>query len=204
MVSFADKPVHFFLTQGEWEQFLEADPPDGGVRLRLRKKTVTAPGITWQEALDVALCFGWIDGQSGRFDEQYTLQAFTPRRKRSPWSQINTGHVARLTAESRMRPGGLAEVERARADGRWDAAYRQKDAAVPPDLAAALEASPTALAAFTALDAQNRFAILFRIGAVVRPETRARKVVEFTRMLEEGRVLHPPRKKAVPPPAGDD
>lgn len=201
MVSFADKPVHFFLTTAEWEAFLLADPPDGGVRLKLRKKTSSAPGITWQEALDVALCFGWIDGQAGRLDADHTLQAFTPRRKRSPWSQVNQGHVARLTAEGRMRPGGLAEVERATADGRWAAAYRQKGAPVPEDLAAALAASPAALAAFTALDGQNRFAILFRIGAVVRPETRARKIAEFTTMLEEGRLLHP---RATPPAQDED
>jgi len=114
MVSFADKPIHFFTSSDEFRDFLEADPPDGGVRLRLRKKTSSAPGITWQDAVDVALCYGWIDGQAGRFDDDYTLQAFTPRRKNSPWSQINQGHVERLIAEGRMRDGGLAEVERAK------------------------------------------------------------------------------------------
>ena len=94
------------------------------MRLQLRKKSSSAPGITWHEALDVALCFGWIDGQAKRFDDDYTLQAFTPRRKNSPWSQINQGHVARLIDEGRMRPGGQAEIDRAKADGRWDAAYR--------------------------------------------------------------------------------
>ena len=127
MARFAEKPIHEFTIE-QWEQFLADEPPDAGIRLKLRKKSSSAPGITWQEALDVALCYGWIDGQAGRFDDDYTLQAFTPRRKNSPWSQINREHVARLIAEGRMRPGGHAEVERAKADGRWDAAYRQKGA----------------------------------------------------------------------------
>ena len=106
MASFADKPILYFTSVDPWREYLEADPSDDGVRLQLRKKTSSAPGITWQEALDVALCFGWIDGQAGRFDDDYTLQAFTPRRKNSPWSQINQGHVARLIDEGLMRPGG--------------------------------------------------------------------------------------------------
>src|SRR3954469_3308400 len=110
MASFADKPFHFFTSTDDWLAFLENDPSDDGVRLQLRKKTSSAPGITWQEALDVALCFGWIDGQAGRFDDDYTLQAFTPRRKNSPWSQINQGHVARLIEAGLMRPGGQAEI----------------------------------------------------------------------------------------------
>ncbi len=190
MVSFADKPIHFFTTTDEWQAFLENEPDDGGVRLQLRKKTSSAPGITWQEALDVALCFGWIDGQAGRFDDDYTLQAFTPRRKNSPWSQINREHVARLIEEGRMRPAGLAEVERAKADGRWDAAYRQKDAAPPADLQAAIDASPAASAAWAALSKQNRFAIIFRTISVKRAETRERKIREYVAMLERGEKLY--------------
>jgi uncharacterized protein YdeI (YjbR/CyaY-like superfamily) len=190
MASFADKPIHYFATQAEWEAFLEANPPDDGVRLKLRKKTSSAAGITWQEALDVALCHGWIDGQVGRFDDDYTLQAFTPRRKNSPWSQINQGHVARLIGEGRMRPGGHAEIERAKADGRWDAAYRQKDATVPDDLRAALDASPAAAAFFETLGKQNRFAILFRIGNVKRADTRARKIAEYVAMCERGEKIY--------------
>ncbi|CAN5369451.1 YdeI/OmpD-associated family protein [soil metagenome] len=191
MASFADKPIHYFATQAEWEAFLEADPSDDGVRLQLRKKTSSAPGITWQEALDVALCHGWIDGQTGRFDNDYTLQAFTPRRKNSPWSQINQGHVARLIDEGRMREAGHAEIERAKADGRWDAAYRQKDAETPDDLQAALDANPAAAAFFAALGKQNRFAILFRIGNVKRAETRARKIAEYVAMCERGEKIYP-------------
>lgn len=186
MVAFADKPILFPRDTAEWERFLEADPPDGGIRLRLRKKSSTAPGITWSEALDVALCFGWIDGQSSRLDDDYTLQSFTPRRARSPWSQINVGHAERLIAEGRMRAGGLAEIERAKADGRWDAAYRQKDAVPDPDFQAALDANPAALAHFERLGKQARFAFLFRLGNLRRPETRATRIAEYVDLLARG------------------
>jgi uncharacterized protein YdeI (YjbR/CyaY-like superfamily) len=190
MVSFADKPILFFTSSDGFRDFLEADAPDGGVRLRLRKKTSSAPGITWQDAVDVALCYGWIDGQAGRFDDDYTLQAFTPRRKNSPWSQINQGHVARLIDEGRMRPAGLAEVDRAKADGRWDAAYRVKDAAAPDDLQAAIDASPGAAASWQTLTKQNRFAIIFRTTSVKRAETRERKIREYVAMLERGETIY--------------
>jgi uncharacterized protein YdeI (YjbR/CyaY-like superfamily) len=185
MVSFADKPIYDF-TLAEWEAFLAADPPDGGVRLKLRKKSSRAPGITWQEALDVALCYGWIDGQAGRFDDDYTLQAFTPRRKNSPWSQINREHVARLLAEGRMKPAGLAEVERAKADGRWDAAYRQKDAVPPADLQAALDASPAAAAFFASMTALERFRVYFRLGALKTPAVRAARIADIVAKAERG------------------
>ena len=191
MVSFADKPIHYFTTVDPWIAFLENDPDDGGVRLQLRKKSSSAPGITWQEALDVALCFGWIDGQAGRFDDDYTLQAFTPRRKNSPWSQINQGHVARLIEAGLMRPGGQAEIDRAKADGRWDAAYRQKDHTAPPDLQAALDASPAAAAKWATLTKQNTFAVIFRTINVKRPETRARKIAEYVAMLERDETIYP-------------
>jgi uncharacterized protein YdeI (YjbR/CyaY-like superfamily) len=191
MAAVADKPVLAVESVEEWESWLAANPESDGVRLRLRKKSSTGPGITYDEALDSALCFGWIDGQSGALDQDYSLRVFTPRRRRSMWSQRNRDHVARLTEAGRMRPSGLAEVERARADGRWDAAYRQKDAAVPADLQAALDASPKARAFFAELSAQNRFAILFRIGNVKRETTRAAKIATFVAMLEQGQALHP-------------
>ena len=169
VASFDEKPIHFFATAGEWERFLEADPPDTGVRLKLRKKSSGAPGITWQEALDVALCYGWIDGQGKRFDDDYTLQAFTPRRKNSPWSQVNVAHTERLIAEGRMRAGGLAEIERAKGDGRWDAAYRQRDAELPDDLRAALDANPEAAAFIEGLTKVERFRIIFRLTAIKTP-----------------------------------
>jgi uncharacterized protein YdeI (YjbR/CyaY-like superfamily) len=190
MASFDEKAIHLFTTQDEWEAFLIADPPDEGVRLQLRKKSSSAPGLLWQEALDVALCYGWIDGQTKRLDDDYTLQAFTPRRKNSPWSQVNQGHVARLIEEGRMRPGGQAEIDRAKADGRWAAAYRVKDAVPDPDLQAALDASPAASAAWQTLTKQNRFAIMFRLAQLKRPESRVRSIEKYVAMLERGEKLY--------------
>lgn len=185
MVSFADKPI-LDLTIEQWEHYLAGEPDDGGVRLKLRKKNSKAPGITWSEALDVALCYGWIDGQTARFDDDYTLQAFTPRRKNSPWSQINREHVARLIEEGRMRPGGLAEIERAQADGRWDAAYRQKDAVAPPDLQVALDANPEAAAYIASLSAVDRFRIYFRLGTIKTPAVRAARVADVVEKAARG------------------
>jgi uncharacterized protein YdeI (YjbR/CyaY-like superfamily) len=185
MVSFADKPI-LDLTIEQWEQYLAGSPDDGGVRLTLRKKTSSAPGITWSEALDVALCYGWIDGQSARLDDDYTLQAFTPRRKNSPWSQINREHVARLIEVGRMRPGGLAEVERAKADGRWDAAYRQKGATPPPDLQAALDANPAAASFIAGLTAVQRFQIYVRISGIKTPAVRAARIVDVVEKAARG------------------
>lgn len=187
----ADKPLVTVATVSEWESWVEANPGVDGARLRLRKKNSAAPGITYPEALDVAPCFGWIDGQASRIDEDYHLQVFTPRRPRSVWSQRNREYVGRLIDEGRMRPAGLAEVERAKADGRWDAAYRQKDAPIPADLQEALAANPAAAEAFEALSAQNRFAILFRIGGVKRAETRSTKIATYVAMLERGETIHP-------------
>jgi uncharacterized protein YdeI (YjbR/CyaY-like superfamily) len=147
--------------------------------------------MLYAEALDVALCHGWIDGQKGSLDEDYFFNGFSPRRARSPWSQINREHVSRLIDEGRMTSHGLAEVDRAKADGRWDAAYRQKDATPPPDLQLALDASPRAAAAFAALNSQNRFAILFRIGNVKRAETRAAKIAGYVAMLERNETIYP-------------
>jgi uncharacterized protein YdeI (YjbR/CyaY-like superfamily) len=191
VASFADKPIHFFTTIEPWVAFLENDPSDDGVRLQLRKKSSSAPGITWQEALDVALCFGWIDGQAGRFDDDYTLQAFTPRRKNSPWSQINQGHVARLIEAGLMRPGGQAEIDRAKADGRWDVAYRQKDAKPSPEFQAAIDASPAAAAAWATLAKINRFAMIFRVDNLKRPESREKRIAEYIAMLERGDKIYP-------------
>ncbi len=191
----SDKPVLEVDTVEAWEAWLADDPPPTGVRLRLRKKASLHPGITYAEALDSALCFGWIDGQAGALDKNYYLQVFTPRRRRSVWSQRNRDHVSRLIAAGRLRPSGLAEVEQAQSDGRWDAAYRQQGAPVPEDLQAALDASPTAQVQFAKLSAQNRFAILFRINSVKRAQTRAAKIVGFVAMLERGETVHPQQTK---------
>ncbi len=198
MAAASDKPVLAVDSVEEWEAWLAANPDADGVRLRLRKQSSGQPGITYAEALDSALCFGWIDGQAGALDADYSLRVFTPRRSRSMWSQRNRDHVARLQQAGRMRPRGLAEVERAQADGRWDAAYRQKDAPVPDDLLRALDASPRAKAFFAGLSSQNRFAILFRLGNVKRATTRAAKIEMFVAMLEEGQTLHPQRMRPGP------
>ena len=191
MVSFSDKIILVVDTPQEWERWLLEEGTDDGVRLKLRKRTSSAPGLTYDEALDVALCHGWIDGQVARFDDDYVLQAFTPRRRNSPWSKRNVGHVARLLEEGRMRPGGQAEIDRAKADGRWDAAYQVKDAPVPPDLTAALEANPKAAEFFAALNAQNRWAIIFRLSQLKRAETRERNIVKYVEMLERGETIYP-------------
>ena len=195
MPAACDKPVLEVDTVEQWEAWLAADPDPAGVRLRLRKKASKRPGITYPEALDSALCFGWIDGQVGALDEDYYLQVFTPRRPPSVWSQRNRDHVARLIASGRMRAAGLAEIERAKANGRWEAAYRQKGAPVPDDLQAALDVSPKAAAFFAKLTAQNRFAILFRIDSAKRAETRAVRIATFIQMLERGETPHPQKTK---------
>jgi uncharacterized protein YdeI (YjbR/CyaY-like superfamily) len=190
MVSPASKPELHVDTVADWEQWLSSDPDPTGVRLRLRKKPATTPGITYAEALDAALCFGWIDGQSHSLDADYFLQTFTPRRARSIWSKVNIGHVTRLIEEGRMRPGGQHEIDRAKADGRWDSAYRQRDADLPPELQEALDAAPEIAAAFAAQSAQNRFAMAFRVSHLKRPESRAARVVQYIEMLKRGETLH--------------
>lgn len=187
----ADKPELYLHTAAEWRRWLEASPSPEGVRLRLRKVSSAQPGFTYAEALDEALCFGWIDGQALKLDDDFFLRVFTPRRRNSPWSKINRGHVERLIAEGRMQPAGQAEVDRAKADGRWEAAYRIADNEVPADLQAALDANPVAAAAFAGLSKQNRFAIAFRLGSVKRAETRERKLGEYVAMLERGETIHP-------------
>ena len=186
------KPVLLFETAAAWQDWLlENGGTSDGVRLQLLRKGSALAGISYAVALDVALCFGWIDTQSKSLNADHSLVAFPRRRSKSMWSQINRDHIARLTAEGRMHPSGLAEVERAKADGRWDAAYRQKDAQVPDDLAAALAANPTAAAFFQTLSAQNRFAILFRLGNTKRADTRAAKIAGYVGMLERGEAIHP-------------
>jgi uncharacterized protein YdeI (YjbR/CyaY-like superfamily) len=188
-----DLPVLAFATADEFERWLEREhESSAGVWLRFPKKGTAVPSLTYEEAVLVALCFGWIDGQARSLDETAWLQRYTPRRRRSVWSQINTQRVARLVEEGRMRPAGLAEVERAKADGRWDAAYAPPSTAtVPPDLEAALAASPAAAEAFAGLDGQNRYAILHRLATAKKPETRARRIETFVAMLENGELLHP-------------
>ena len=190
MVSPANKPELHVDTVAEWEAWLDSNPDPDGVRLRLRKKATTRPGITYAEALDVALCFGWIDGQSQSLDADYYLQTFTPRRPRSMWSKVNIGHVTRLIEEGRMRPQGQHEIDRAKADGRWDRAYRQSDGDLPVELQEALNADPAIAEAFASQTAQNRFAMAFRVSNLKRPESRAARVAQYVEMLKRGETLH--------------
>jgi uncharacterized protein YdeI (YjbR/CyaY-like superfamily) len=178
-----------------WHAWLvEHHESSPGVRLVLAKKG--ASGVTYAEALEVSLCFGWIDGRVNTLDETHFLRGFSPRGLRSIWSTINRQSAVRLIDEGRMQPAGLREVERAKADGRWDAAYEgQKKATVPDDLAAALAASPGASRFFATLTSQNRYAILFRIQNVKRAETRARKIAEYVAMLERGETIYPQRPR---------
>ena len=161
------------------------------VWVRMAKKGTGVTSIDWTRAVDVALCFGWIDGISRRLDDAWYVQRFTPRRAKSVWSKINRERIERLTAEGRMRPAGLAEVERAKADGRWAAAYDSPvTAVVPDDLVAALAARElTDL--YAALDSRNRFAFLNRIQTAVRPETRARRIEQLTDALAQGKTPYP-------------
>ena len=180
----------------EWRAWLERCHDDHeGVWLVLHKKGGTTTTLTYDQALDEALCVGWVDGQKGTRDEHSYRTRFTPRRPRSAWSARNVGHVSRLITSRRMRPAGLAAVAAAKADGRWDAAYQgQATAQVPPDLAASLATNPAAKATFDQLTSANRFAIIYRLNAVKRAETRSRKLAQFVEMLARGEVLHPQRQ----------
>jgi uncharacterized protein YdeI (YjbR/CyaY-like superfamily) len=189
----ADQPVLEFASQAEWEAWLaEQHASAPGIWLKIAKKDSGIASVSNAEALDVALCYGWIDGQRRALDDDYFLQRYTPRTARSKWSKINRDHVARLTAAGRMQPAGLREVERAQADGRWDAAYDgQRAASVPDDLAQALAQNDAARAFFATLDSRNRYAILYRIQDAKKPETRARRIAQFVSMLADGKKLYP-------------
>jgi uncharacterized protein YdeI (YjbR/CyaY-like superfamily) len=181
-----------------WRAWLakhHADPTS--VWLVLAKKGTEKPtSLTYDQALEEALCHGWIDGQAGRRDEATYRQRFTPRRRRSVWSKRNTGIAERLIAEERMHSAGQAEVERAKADGRWDAAYAgPADMEVPLDLADALAAEPKAQAMFEGLNSQNRYAILYRIATAKRTDTRERRIQEFVAMLARGETVHPQKRR---------
>jgi uncharacterized protein YdeI (YjbR/CyaY-like superfamily) len=167
-----------------------------GVWLVLAKKGTTTPTVlTYEPALQEALCYGWIDGQAKRRDEATYCQRFTPRRARSPWSQSNVARVAQLRSDGRMQRAGEAEVERAQGDGRWAAAYSgQATTDVPADVAAALAKSPRAQAMFAILTAQNRYSILHRVDAAKRPTTRSARIEQFVAMLARGETVHPQRR----------
>ena len=188
-----DLPILSFESAKEWERWLRAHHQDSpGVWLKLAKKGSGVASVTRPETVDIALCYGWIDGQGKSLDGTFWLQRFTPRRRRSVWSKINREKAEALIAAERMQPAGLREVERAKDDGRWDAAYDAPSAAtVPEDLRRALDRHPAAAEFFATLDSRNRYAILHRIQTAKKPETRARRIEKFVAMLAEGERLYP-------------
>ncbi|UFS61088.1 YdeI/OmpD-associated family protein [Subtercola endophyticus] len=176
-----------------WAEWLAAHHESSpGIRLAIAKKGGDHSSVSYAEAHDEALCYGWIDGQKGSLDEHHFLQNFGPRRPQSLWSKINVDKAEALVAAGRMKAAGLAEIERAKANGRWAAAYAgSKSIAVPDDLSAALAANPDAAAFFATLSATNRYAILFRINNVKRAETRARKIADYVLMLGRHETIYP-------------
>jgi uncharacterized protein YdeI (YjbR/CyaY-like superfamily) len=184
-----DLPVKRFRTRAAWEKWLEAQhEKSSGVWLEFAKKNSGVASVSYAEALEVALCHGWIDGQLASVDETWYRQRFTPRRPRSKWSRINRAAVEKLHAAGRLSPAGIREMEAAQRDGRWDAAYPSpRNMTVPGDLAAALEAHPRAKETFERLDSQNRYAILYRLLDAKRAETRQRRLEDFVRLLREGK-----------------
>jgi uncharacterized protein YdeI (YjbR/CyaY-like superfamily) len=196
----AELPVLSFATRKAWETWLDkhhATAP--GVWLRFPKAGLATKSVTRADALEVALCYGWIDGQAKGVDASTYLQKFTPRRPKSIWSKINREKVTALIASGAMKPAGLAEIERAKQDGRWDAAYASpRHATIPDDLQAALDRSPTAAAFFATLNSQNRYAILFRLQTAKKAETRARRLEQFVRMLERHETIYPQATRESP------
>jgi uncharacterized protein YdeI (YjbR/CyaY-like superfamily) len=185
-------PILAFADVRAFDAWLESQGPlTPGIWLKLAKKGAPQRTLAKSEAIDAALRHGWIDGQLDAYDDHYWLIRFTPRKPRSKWSELNRKRAKELLDEGRMRPTGLAQIEKAKADGRWDVAYAPASSAkAPPDLAAALAANPKAAAFFATLTGANRYAILYRIGVVKIPEARARKIAKFIAMLERGETIH--------------
>ena len=168
-----------------------------GVWLKIAKAGANQPSVTYSEAVNIALCWGWIDGQKKSLNSQHFLQRFTPRRPRSLWSKTNVDKVGALIEAGRMQAPGYAQIEAAKADGRWARAYDgARTSAVPEDLLAAMEAQPRAKAFFATIDAANRYAVLWRIQTAVKAETRARRIAQLVDMLARGERIHKPRAKA--------
>ena len=187
----AEQPVVFFASPAQMEAWLEEHGESSdGIWLKFAKKGSGIRSVGYADAVEVALCHGWIDGQARRLDEQHYLQRFTPRRPRSKWSRINREKAERLIAESRMRPAGLREIERARGDGRWDDAYDSPTTAtVPDDFQQALDAEPEAREFFESLGSTKRYSFLYRIADAKRPETRARRIAEYVERLRDRKTL---------------
>ncbi len=187
----AELEIAWFETQEDWEHWLEENyAVSPGVRLKIAKKG-GGVSLSYAEALDVALCFGWIDSRKDKLDEAFWLQRFTPRRAKSPWSQINRGKAEELLKQGKIRPAGLREIEKAQKDGRWENAYSsQRTAEIPEDLQLAFDENPSAREFFETLNSVNRFAILYRLGSAKKPETRQKRLDEFVKMLAERRKIY--------------
>jgi uncharacterized protein YdeI (YjbR/CyaY-like superfamily) len=187
-----DLPTLAFADLASWERWLRKQGAEAsGLWLTFAKAGAPQPTLRKAEAIEGALCHGWIDGQLAKLDEHYFLTRFTPRRRGSPWSRINVETAQRLITEGRMAAGGLREIEAAKADGRWDNAYAsQANAIVPDDLGAALKAAPAARRFFDALDGANRYAIIWRVMQAKKPDTRARRIVQYVDMLLRGETIH--------------
>jgi uncharacterized protein YdeI (YjbR/CyaY-like superfamily) len=187
-----DLPVLLFVAPADFEAWLERNHADSdGLWLQIAKQGSGQRSVSYGEALELALCFGWIDSQKRSLDEQFFLQRFTPRRPRGRWSRINREKAEALLAAGTVRPAGLAEIEAAKADGRWENAYAgQRTAQVPDDLRQELEANPAAREFFAGLDGANRYAIVYRLEEAKRPETRRRRLRKFVAMLERGEKIH--------------
>jgi uncharacterized protein YdeI (YjbR/CyaY-like superfamily) len=186
-----DYPILPFASGAEFESWIVSNPDQSGVWVKIAKKASGISSVTYDEALDVALCYGWIDGAKHGLDDMYFLQKFTPRRSKSTWSKRNVAKVAELIAAGRMKPAGLAEVDAAKADGRWDAAYdSQKDMTVPEDFLQAVAANPSAQESYKALNKANIFAIAYRLRTAKKPETRRRRFDMLLAMLARGEKLH--------------
>jgi len=190
-VAKAEQPVLFFATAADLEAWIEKHGEESdGIWLKFAKKDSGIESVVYAEAVEIALSYGWIDGQAKRLDDHHYLQRFTPRRPRSKWSRINREKAERLMAEGRMRPAGLREVERAKEDGRWDEAYDSPSTAtVPDDFRAALDAEPAAAEFFASLGSTRRYSFLYRITDAKRPETRAKRIAEYVELLARGETL---------------
>ena len=193
MKNASNQPIIAFETVQMWEIWLQEHHAETeGVWLKLAKKGTGIVSISYAEALECAICYGWIDGQKASFDGEFWLQKFTPRRSKSIWSQVNCGKATALIAEGRMQPAGLVQVELAKADGRWDSAYAsQSTIIVPDDLQSELDKNPQAQEFFSTLNSANRYAILFRIQTAKKAETRAARIQKFVEMLARNEKMHP-------------
>lgn len=188
-----EMPKLAFESADAWDAWLAENHGSApGVWAMIAKKGSGVPSVAYPEVLDIAISYGWIDGQRQALDDTHYLQKFTPRGPRSRWSKINRDKATRMIESGQMKPPGMREVERAKEDGRWDAAYAgQRTATIPDDLQQALDANPKAREFFATLNSQNRYAVIYRVGDARRPETRARRIAQFVEMLAKGEKLHP-------------